>query len=99
MFNEITLMGPLGQNAERKTAENNREYVVLNLATQESWKNDKGEHERPHRVASRLRLEQSLEVRQDASERATDHARRDTPVPGDRDRTAAKQRQAEIHAT
>ncbi len=45
MFNKITLIGRLGQNAEAKTAQNNREYVVLNIATQESWKNDKGDYE------------------------------------------------------
>ena len=45
MFNKITLIGRLGQNAEAKTAQNNREFAVLNLATQESWKNDKGEYE------------------------------------------------------
>ena len=53
MFNKITLIGRLGQNAEAKTAQNNREYVVLNIATQESWKNDKGDYETPtewHRV-------------------------------------------------
>ncbi len=45
MFNKITLIGRLGQNAEAKTAQNNREYVILSLATQESWKNDKGDYE------------------------------------------------------
>ena len=45
MFNKITLIGRLGQNAEAKTAQSNREYVILNLATQESWKNSKGEYE------------------------------------------------------
>ena len=45
MFNKITLIGRLGQNAEAKTAQNNREYVTLSLATQESWKNDKGDYE------------------------------------------------------
>jgi single-strand DNA-binding protein len=45
MFNKITLIGRLGQNAEAKTAQSNREFVVLNLATQESWKNDKGDDE------------------------------------------------------
>ena len=33
------------KNAEAKTAQNNKEYVILNIATQESWKNDKGEYE------------------------------------------------------
>ena len=45
MFNKVILIGRLGQNAEAKTAQNNREYVVLNIATQESWKNDKGDFE------------------------------------------------------
>jgi single-strand DNA-binding protein len=45
MFNKIILIGRLGQNAEAKTSHNNREFVVLNIATQESWKNDKGDYE------------------------------------------------------
>lgn len=45
MFNKIILIGRLGQNAEAKTAQNNKEFVVLNIATQESWKNEKGEYE------------------------------------------------------
>ena len=45
MFNGVILIGRLGHNAETKTAQNNREYTILNIATQESWKNDKGEYE------------------------------------------------------
>ena len=45
MFNKVILIGRLGQNAEAKTAQNNKEYVTLNIATQESWKNDKGDYE------------------------------------------------------
>ncbi|WP_423201743.1 single-stranded DNA-binding protein [Edaphobacter modestus] len=45
MFNKVILIGRLGQNAEAKTAQNNNEYVILNIATQESWKNDKGDYE------------------------------------------------------
>jgi single-strand DNA-binding protein len=45
MFNKVILIGRLGQNAEAKTAQNNKGYVVLNIATQESWKNDKGDYE------------------------------------------------------
>jgi single-strand DNA-binding protein len=45
MLNKVILIGRLGQNAEAKTAQNNKEYVTLNIATQESWKNDKGEYE------------------------------------------------------
>jgi single-strand DNA-binding protein len=45
MFNKIILIGRLGQNAEAKTTQNKKEYVILNIATQESWKNDKGDFE------------------------------------------------------
>jgi len=45
MFNKVILIGRLGQNAEAKTAQNNKEYVILNIATQESWKSDKGDYE------------------------------------------------------
>jgi single-strand DNA-binding protein len=45
IINKVIIIGRLGQNAEAKTAQNNKEYVVLNIATQESWKNDKGEYE------------------------------------------------------
>jgi single-strand DNA-binding protein len=45
MFTKVTFIGRLGQNAEAKTAQNNKEYVILNIATQESWKNDKGDYE------------------------------------------------------
>jgi single-strand DNA-binding protein len=37
--------GASGRTQKPKTAQNNREYAVLNIATQESWKNDKGEYE------------------------------------------------------
>ena len=45
MFNKIIVIGRLGQNAEAKTAQNNKEYVILSIATQESRKNDKGDYE------------------------------------------------------
>jgi single-strand DNA-binding protein len=45
MFNKIILIGRLGQNAEAKTSQNNREFVTLNIASQENWKNDKGDYE------------------------------------------------------
>ena len=45
MFNKVILIGRLGKNAEVKTAQNKKDYAVLNLATSESWKNDKGEYE------------------------------------------------------
>ena len=45
MFNRVIVIGRLGKNAEVKTAQNKKDYVVLNVATGESWKNDKGEYE------------------------------------------------------
>ena len=45
MFNKVTLIGRLGQNAETKSTQNKNEYVILNIATQESWKNDKDDYE------------------------------------------------------
>jgi single-strand DNA-binding protein len=45
MFNKIIPIGRLGQNAEATTAQNNKDYVVPNIATPESWKNDKGDYE------------------------------------------------------
>ena len=59
MFNKITLIGRLGQNAEIKNSKSKNEYVIVNIATQESWKDDKGTYENGtewHRV-SRLCLE------------------------------------------
>jgi single-strand DNA-binding protein len=36
---------PTRTERRTKTAQNNREYVLLNIATQESWNNDKGDYE------------------------------------------------------
>ena len=45
MFNKVILIGRLGKNAEAKTAQNKKDYAVLNLATSESWKNEQGKYE------------------------------------------------------
>jgi single-strand DNA-binding protein len=45
MFNKVILIGRLGRNAEARTAQNKKDYVVLSVATSESWKNDKGEYD------------------------------------------------------
>jgi len=36
MVNKVIFIGRLGKNAEVKTAQNNKEYVVFNLATSKS---------------------------------------------------------------
>jgi hypothetical protein len=53
IINKVILIGRLGKNAEVKTAQNKKDYVVLSVATNESWKNDKGKYDtrtRWHRV-------------------------------------------------
>jgi single-strand DNA-binding protein len=45
MFNKVILIGRLGKDAEVKTAQNKKEFVVLSVATSESWKNEKGEYD------------------------------------------------------
>ena len=80
MFNKVILIGRLGQNAEAKTAQNKNEYVILNIATQESWKNDKGDYENRtewHRVYAWRNLSK---FRQDSPERAAHHPGRSSPV-------------------
>ena len=80
MFNKITLIGRLGQNAEAKTTQNNKDYVVLNIATQESWKNDKGEYETRtewHRVYAWSNLSKFARTLQKGQ---LITSRRDTPV-------------------
>ncbi len=99
MFNKIILIGRLGQNAEASTAQNNRDYAILNVATQESWKNDKGEYETRtewHRVyawsnlskfASTLQKGQLITLEGTLRYRETDSEQH------------GKQRIAEIHAS
>jgi single-strand DNA-binding protein len=101
MFNKVILIGRLGQNAEAKTAQNKNEYVVLSIATQQSWKNDKGEYETRtewHRVyawrnlakfARTLRKGQLVNVEGELKYR---------DVEDDVEGTLFKHRIAEIHA-
>ena len=49
MVNKVIFIGRLGKNAEVKTAQNNKEYVVFSLATSESWK-DKQSGEQKERT-------------------------------------------------
>ncbi len=63
MFNKVILIGRFGHNAEAKTTQNNKEYVILNIATQESWKSDKSGYETRtewHRVCAWRNLSKSL---------------------------------------
>ena len=102
MFNKITLIGRLGQNAEAKTAQNNKEYVVLNIATQESWKNDKGDYENRtewHHVYAWRNLSKFARTLQKGQLITLDGVLRYREVVEDVEGAKFKHRIAEIHAT
>jgi single-strand DNA-binding protein len=102
MFNKITLIGRLGQNAEAKTAQNNREFVVLNIATQESWKNDKGEYETRtewHRVYAWRNLSKFAKALLKGQLITLEGTLKYRDVEDDVEGTPFKHRIAEIHAT
>ena len=102
MFNKITLIGRLGQNAEAKTAQNNREFVVLNVATQESWKNEKGDYETRtewHRVYAWSNLSKLAKTLQKGQLITLEGTLRYREVEDDIQGTPVKHRIAEMHAS
>jgi single-strand DNA-binding protein len=102
MFNKVILIGRLGQNAEAKTAQNNREYVVLNIATQESWKNDKGDYETRtewHRVFAWRSLSKFAKTLQKGQLITLEGTLRYREVEDEVKGTTFKHRIAEVHAT
>jgi single-strand DNA-binding protein len=101
MFNKITLIGRLGQNAEAKTAQNNNEFVILNVATQESWKNDKGDYENRtewHRVYAWRNLSKFARTLQKGQLITLEGTLKYREVTEDVEGTSFKHRIAEIHA-
>ena len=101
MFNKITLIGRLGQNAEAKTAQNNREFVTLNIATQESWKNDKGDYENRtewHRVYAWSNLSKFAKTLQKGQLITLEGKLKYREVEEDVEGVTFKHRIAEIHA-
>jgi single-strand DNA-binding protein len=102
MFNKITLIGRLGQNAEAKTTQNNREYVTLNIATQESWKNDKGDYETRtewHRVFAWSNLSKFARTLHKGQLITLEGSLRYREFEEDVHGLTVKHRVAEIHAT
>ncbi len=102
MFNKITLIGRIGQSAEAKTAQNNREFVVLNIASQESWKNDKGHNETRtewHRVYAWSNLSKFAKTLQKGQLITLEGTLRYREVEDDVQGTPVKHRIAEIHAS
>src|SRR3984885_9087382 len=101
MFNKVILIARLGQNAEAKTAQNNREYVVLNIATQESWKNEKGDYETRtewHRVYAWRNLSKFAKTLQKGQLITLEGTLRYREVEDEVKGTTFKHRIAEIHA-
>jgi len=102
MFNKITLIGRLGQNAEAKATQNNREYVTLNIATQESWKNDKGDYESRtewHRVYAWSNLSKFAKTLQKGQLITLEGTLRYREYEEEVHGLTVKHRVAEIHAT
>ena len=101
MFNKVILIGRLGQNAEAKTAQNKNEYVILNIATQESWKNDKGDYENRtewHRVYAWRNLSKFAKTLQKGQLITLEGVIRYREVVEDVEGVKFKHRIAEIHA-
>ena len=101
MFNKIILIGRLGQNAEAKTTQNKKEYVILNIATQESWKNDKGDYENRtewHRVYAWRNLSKFAKTLQKGQLITLEGILRYREVVEDVEGVKFKHRIAEIHA-
>ena len=101
MFNKVILIGRLGQNAEAKTTQNKNEYVILNIATQESWKNDKGDYENRtewHRVYAWRNLSKFARTLQKGQLITLEGVLRYREVEDDVKGTPFKHRIAEVHA-
>jgi single-strand DNA-binding protein len=101
MFNKVILIGRLGQNAEAKTAQNKNEYVILNIATQESWKNDKGDYENRtewHRVFAWSNLSKFARTLQKGQLITLEGTLRYREVTEDVEGVPFKHRIAEVHA-
>jgi single-strand DNA-binding protein len=101
MFNRTILIGRIGQNAEAKMDKNQKEFVVLSLATQESWKNDQGEYENRtewHRVYAWRSLSKFAKTFQKGQLVTVEGQIRYREYTEDINGTTVKHRVAEVHA-
>ena len=102
MVNKVIFIGRLGKNAEVKTAQNNKEYVVFSLATSESWKNEKGDYENRtewHRVFAWSNLSKFAKTLQKGQLITLEGTLRYREVEDDVEGTRFKHRITEVHAT
>ncbi|AFL89215.1 single-stranded DNA-binding protein [Terriglobus roseus DSM 18391] len=84
-----------------QTAQNKNEYVILNIATQESWKNDKGDYENRaewHRVFAWSNLSKFAKTLQKGQLITLEGTLRYREVTEDVEGVPYKHRLAEIHA-
>ncbi len=102
MFNKVILIGRLGKNAEAKTAQNKKEFVVLNIATGESWKSALGEYETRtewHRVYAWSNLANFAKTLQKGQLVSIEGKIKYREVEEEVEGTSFKHTIAEIHAT
>ena len=102
MYNRTLLIGRIGHNAEAKTDRNQQEYVVFSIATQESWKNERGESENRtewHRVYAWRNLSRFAKTLQKGQVIGVDGQIRYREYTEEVNGTTVKHRVAEIHAS
>lgn len=102
MYNRTLLIGRIGHNAEAKTDRNQQEYVVFSIATQESWKNERGEYENRtewHRVYAWRNLSRFAKTLQKGQVIGVDGQIRYREYTEEVNGTTVKHRVAEIHAS
>jgi single-strand DNA-binding protein len=101
MYNRTLLIGRIGHNAEAKTDKNQQEYVVLSIATKDSWKNEQGDYESRtewHRVYAWRNLSRFAKTLQKGQLISVDGQIRYREYAEDVNGTTVKHRVAEIHA-
>jgi len=101
MYNRTLLIGRIGHNAEAKTDKNQQEYVVLSIATKDSWRNDQGNYESRtewHRVYAWRNLSRFAKTLQKGQLISVDGQIRYREYSEEVNGTTIKHRVAEIHA-
>lgn len=101
MYNRTLLIGRIGHNAEAKTDKNQQEYVVLSIATKDSWKNEQGDYESRtewHRVYAWRNLSRFAKTLQKGQLISVDGQIRYREYAEEVNGTTVKHRVAEIHA-
>jgi single-strand DNA-binding protein len=102
MYNRTLLIGRIGHDAEAKTDKNQQEYVVLSIATKDSWKNDQGDYESRtewHRVYAWRNLSRFAKTLQKGQLISVDGQIRYREYAEEVNGSTVKHRVAEIHAS